>query len=82
MKYCLADILKAEAHGIKSAYHKKNAAGDKIVVNELELMRLDDSISKAAIKLGGELLSLAQVREQMGGIETSDPAHSKETPKN
>ena len=67
MRYCLADIPKAKAHGIRSAYHKKNAAGDKIVVNELELMRLDDNISKAAIKLGGELLTLRQVKEQIWG---------------
>ncbi len=65
MRYCLADIAKAEALGIKSAFHKKSASGRKIVVNELELMRLGDDISKVAIKLGGDLLTLQQVKKQL-----------------
>ncbi len=65
MKYSIVSTFEAERVGIRKIHHNTNAKGDKMVVNENELRKVNPDIKKAAVLLGGEVLSLGEVQEQI-----------------
>lgn len=65
MKYSIVNTDAAEIRGIKREYHNVNAKKDKMVVNENELRKVDENISKAAALLGGDILTYPQLCEQV-----------------
>lgn len=65
MKYSIVDVNEAEIRGIKKEYHNINEKGDKMVVNENELRKVNPDINKAAIVLNGEVLSFSELENQV-----------------
>lgn len=65
MKYSIVDANEAEIRGIKKEYHNINEKGDKMVVNENELRKVNPDINKAAIVLHGEVLSFDELENQV-----------------
>lgn len=65
MRYSIVDANEAENRGIKKEYHNINEKGDKMVVNENELRKVDPDINKAAIVLHGEVLSFSELENKV-----------------
>jgi hypothetical protein len=62
MKYSVVKSSIAERHGVKLAYHNLSADKTRVVVNENELRRVNTDIEKAASMMGGEVLSLEELK--------------------
>ena len=51
--------------GIDVKMHRTNNAGNKVVINENELLRINDDASLAASQLGGVLLEHEQLKVEL-----------------
>ena len=65
MRYAIADTDKAVFKGIDVKIHRTNNVGNKMVVNENELLRINSDASLAASQLGGELLEHEQLKVEL-----------------
>lgn len=70
MKYSIIDAEKGEEYNIKPYLHHLLANGSKMVVNENELRLVNSDIDRAAELLGGEVLSEAEVINEMKKYKT------------
>ncbi len=62
MLYSIIDTQKGEIAGFSPVAHVLIQNGEKMIVNENELRMIDDNIEYAAQTLGGEILTLAEVK--------------------
>lgn len=65
MRYAIVDTDKAVYKGIDVKMHRTNNTGDKVVVNENELLRINADASLAASQLGGVLLEHEQLKVEL-----------------
>lgn len=70
MKYSIIDTEKGEEYDIKPHLHQLLANGSMMVVNENELRLVNSDIDRAAELLGGEVLSEAEVINEMKEYKT------------
>lgn len=63
MIYSIIDKRLGEKQGFNPDYHR--LLGDKMVVNENELRKVNDDIEEAAKMLGGVLLTQAEVTNEI-----------------
>lgn len=62
MRYSIIDRQKGEEHGFPILTHQVLSSGEKMVVNENELATIGQEVKSAAAELGGELMTLSQVK--------------------
>lgn len=65
MMYSIIDTSKGEQHGLLPHLHNTVLNGTKMVVNENELRLVNSDIEAAAAYLGGTLLTLGEVKNEM-----------------
>ena len=56
MLYAIIDTKKGEGQGFLKLLHRLSSNGNKMIVNENELKMVDEDLTKAVKKLGGEKL--------------------------
>ena len=56
MLYAIINTKKGEENGFLSLSHRTLSKGNKMIVNENELMLVDEDLSEAVKKLGGDKL--------------------------
>lgn len=59
MKYSIIDKAKGEIQGFNPDHHR--ILGDKMIVNENELRKVNINIEEAAKLLGGEVFTAAEM---------------------
>ncbi len=64
MRYTIAQTELAKAAGLEPKYHNTNKTGELMVVNEEELADINSDVQEAAASLGGELLTLEELKNQ------------------
>lgn len=62
MRYSIINRQKGEERGFSVLTHQLLSKGEKMVVNENELATIGQDIASVATELGGELMTLAQVK--------------------
>ncbi len=65
MRYSIIDRKKGEDIGLKPKYHRLSRDGQRMVVNECELLKTGMEPAEAAAFLGGELLSEGECMNQI-----------------
>lgn len=65
MRYSIIDTEKGKEHGLLPKCHVLSAGGEKMVVNENELLSVSTDIEKAAEMLGGRLLFNSEVANEL-----------------
>lgn len=58
MRYAIVGTEKAESYGLVAKYHRVNKSGEKMAVNENELLKVDEDPDNGAAILGGTLMEL------------------------
>lgn len=65
MRYSIIETKLGEKYGLLSHLHKLTSNGEKMVVNENELLLIDGDIEKAASILGGAVMSQAETINEL-----------------
>lgn len=65
MRYSIIYTKLGEKYGLLPHLHKLTSNGEKMVVNENELLLIDGDIEKAASILGGAVMSQAETINEL-----------------
>lgn len=65
MRYSIIYTKLGEKYGLLPRLHKLTSNGEKMVVNENELLLIDGDIEKAASILGGAVMSHAETINEL-----------------
>ncbi len=69
MKYAIVKTALATAHGMAAKFHQTSPDGQKMAVNENELLKINSDITEAATQLGGKVMELDEAVRELNNVK-------------